>query len=38
MDKVKELLADPAKMEATIKGSWAKIDAKTKGKSHLKLL
>ena len=35
MDKVKELLADPAKMEATIKGSWAKIDAKNEGEVPL---
>ena len=31
MDKVKELLADPAKLEATIKDSWTKIDTKNEG-------
>ena len=31
MEGVKELLKDPAKLEATIKASWAKIDAKGEG-------
>ena len=31
MDKVKELLADPAKLEVTIKDSWTKIDTKNEG-------
>ena len=31
MEAVKQLLQDPAKMEATIKASWAKIDAKNEG-------
>ena len=31
MEAVKELLKDPAKLEATIKSSWAKIDAKNEG-------
>ena len=31
MEAVKELLKDPAKLEATIKNSWAKIDAKNEG-------
>ena len=31
METVKELLKDPAKLEATIKGSWAKIDPKNEG-------
>ena len=35
MDKVKELLADPAKLEATIKDSWTKIDTKNEGEVNL---
>ncbi len=31
MEGVKDLLKDPAKLEATIKGSWEKIDAKKEG-------
>ena len=31
MDKVKELMKDPAKLEETIKASWAKIDTKNEG-------
>ncbi len=31
MDKVKEIISDPAKLEATIKASWAKLDAKNEG-------
>ena len=31
MEAVKELLKDPAKLEATIKGAWSKIDAKNEG-------
>ena len=31
MEAVKELLKDPAKLEATIKSSWAKIDTKNEG-------
>ena len=31
MEAIKELLKDPAKMEATIKASWAKVDAKNEG-------
>ena len=31
MEAVKELLQDPAKLEATIKGSWAKVDTKNEG-------
>ena len=31
MEKVKELLADPEKLEATIKDSWTKIDTKNEG-------
>ena len=41
MEGVKDLLKDPAKLEATIKGSWEKIDAKKEGQvalMYLKLL
>ena len=31
MDAIKELLKDPAKLEATLKDTWAKIDAKNEG-------
>ncbi len=31
MEAVKELLKDQAKLEATIKGAWAKIDTKNEG-------
>ena len=31
MEKAKELLKDPAKLEATIKGAWEKIDPKKEG-------
>ena len=31
MEAVKELMKDPAKLEATMKSSWAKIDAKNEG-------
>lgn len=31
METVKELMKDPAKLEATIKGAWAKIDQKNEG-------
>ena len=31
MDKIKELMKDPAKLEETIKASWGKIDAKNEG-------
>ena len=31
MEAFKELLKDPAKMEASFKDSWAKIDAKNEG-------
>ena len=31
MEAVKELLKDPAKLEATIKASWEKVDTKKEG-------
>ena len=31
MEKLKEIIADPAKLEAFLKDSWAKIDAKGEG-------
>ena len=31
MEGIKDLLKDPAKLEATIKGAWEKIDAKKEG-------
>jgi len=31
MEKLKEIVADPAKLEAFLKDSWAKIDAKGEG-------
>ena len=35
MDKLKALLADPVKMESTIKDSWTKIDTKNEGEVPL---
>ena len=31
MDKIKEIVNDPAKLEASFKDTWAKIDAKGEG-------
>ena len=31
MEKCKEIMSDPAKLEAFLKDSWAKIDAKGEG-------
>ena len=37
MEAVKELLKDPAKLEATMKSSWAKIDPKNEGEVNFDL-